>query len=152
MTAGNYNMTLWTYDRPNNKLLREEVHLGNMQRCVRSLVVDGADDFLYCGTTSGDVLQVRAGVGGGCGCVWQEGWGTLGVAGCKETDRKRGCAAGEGVCWCLCVCGKGVRGILGWPGTRKGTGSGDVLQVRVCVEGGGWGYAGDGMGGAGRAG
>jgi hypothetical protein len=58
VTAGNYNLTIWTYDQANNKLLREEAHLGNMQRMVRSIQIDAEDRFVYCGTTTGDVLQV----------------------------------------------------------------------------------------------
>lgn len=50
---------IWTYDQQNNKLRPENVKLGNLQRQFRSLVVDEGDRFVYAGSTSGDVLQVR---------------------------------------------------------------------------------------------
>lgn len=51
---------MWTYDAANNKLRPEDVRLGNLQRQFRSIVVDAADRFAYAGSTSGDVMQVRA--------------------------------------------------------------------------------------------
>lgn len=58
ITAGNYNLQIWTYDAPNNKLRSEDVKLGNFQRQFRSLVVSQQDKFAYVGSTSGDVMQV----------------------------------------------------------------------------------------------
>eukprot|EP00878_Enallax_costatus_P039075 GHUV01044595.1.p1 GENE.GHUV01044595.1~~GHUV01044595.1.p1 ORF type:complete len:343 (+),score=90.63 GHUV01044595.1:1178-2206(+) len=58
VTAGNYNLQIWTYDRANNKLRTEDVKLGNLQRQFRSLVIDSQDQFAYVGSTSGDVMQV----------------------------------------------------------------------------------------------
>jgi hypothetical protein len=46
--------------RANNKLRPEDVKLGNLQRQFRSLVVDQQDRFAYAGSTTGDVMQVRA--------------------------------------------------------------------------------------------
>eukprot|EP00878_Enallax_costatus_P038121 GHUV01043278.1.p1 GENE.GHUV01043278.1~~GHUV01043278.1.p1 ORF type:complete len:223 (+),score=51.96 GHUV01043278.1:1178-1846(+) len=57
VTAGNYNLQIWTYDRANNKLRTEDVKLGNLQRQFRSLVIDSQDQFAYVGSTSGDVMQ-----------------------------------------------------------------------------------------------
>jgi hypothetical protein len=42
----------------NNKLVPQDVQLGQLQRMVRSLTVDAEDKFVYAGTTTGDVLQV----------------------------------------------------------------------------------------------
>ncbi|GBF88745.1 flagellar associated protein [Raphidocelis subcapitata] len=58
VTAGNYNLRVWTYDSANNKLVPQDAQLGQLQRMVRSLTVDADDAFVYAGTTSGDVLQV----------------------------------------------------------------------------------------------
>ncbi|MEW5298669.1 MAG: hypothetical protein WDW36_001762 [Sanguina aurantia] len=59
MTAGNYNLTMWEFDRPNNKLRPHEAQLGQLQRLCRTITIDSNDQFAYVGTTSGDVLQVQ---------------------------------------------------------------------------------------------
>jgi cilia- and flagella-associated protein 52 len=59
VTAGNYNLQVWTYDAENNKLRPEDVRLGNLQRQFRSILIDAQDRFAYAGSTSGDVMQVR---------------------------------------------------------------------------------------------
>ncbi|GMH45198.1 hypothetical protein BSKO_13155 [Bryopsis sp. KO-2023] len=59
VTAGNYNINVWEYDRTNNKLRSMDVQLGQLRRIFNSLVVDAQDEFVYCGTTSGDLLQVN---------------------------------------------------------------------------------------------
>ncbi len=58
ITGGNYNLHVWTYDRPNNKLRPQEAQLGQLQRIVKSICIDSRDQYAYCGTTSGDVLQI----------------------------------------------------------------------------------------------
>jgi hypothetical protein len=58
MTGGNYNLHVWTYDRPNNKLRPQEAQLGQLQRSLKAICIDHKDQYAYCGTTSGDVLQV----------------------------------------------------------------------------------------------
>jgi hypothetical protein len=59
VTAGNYNLHVWEYDRPNNKLRSTEATIGQLRRIFKTLFIDSHDRFAYCGTTSGDVLQVR---------------------------------------------------------------------------------------------
>ena len=49
----------------NNKLRPSETQLGHLQRIFKSVAVDSSDTFAYCGTTSGDVLQV----GSACVCA-----------------------------------------------------------------------------------
>jgi hypothetical protein len=58
MTAGNYNLHVWEYDKPNNKLRPQEAQLGQLQRIFKTICIDSRDQFAYCGTTTGDVLQV----------------------------------------------------------------------------------------------
>lgn len=58
LTAGNYNLKVWEYDRPNNKLRPTEATLGNLRRQFRSVCIDSDDQYAYCGTTTGDVLQI----------------------------------------------------------------------------------------------
>lgn len=61
MTAGNYNLHVWEYDRPNNKLRPTEAQLGQLQRIFKAIAIDSRDQYAYVGTTTGDVLQVGAG-------------------------------------------------------------------------------------------
>lgn len=58
ITAGKGNLHVWEYDEVNNKLRPHAVKLGNLQRSFNCLAVSPTDDYAYCGTTSGDVLQV----------------------------------------------------------------------------------------------
>ena len=46
-------------DRVNRKIRPYECDLGQLKRDVRCLLIDNDDEFLYAGTTSGDILQVR---------------------------------------------------------------------------------------------
>eukprot|EP00210_Caulerpa_lentillifera_P006381 g6095.t1 len=48
----------WDYDKPNNKLRRTDVNLGQLRRIVNCIFIDHDDEYLYCGTTTGDLLQV----------------------------------------------------------------------------------------------
>lgn len=63
ITAGNFNMNVWTYDAGNNKLRPTDATLGTLKRVFKSVVVDANDEYAYCGTTTGDVLQVRLRIG-----------------------------------------------------------------------------------------
>jgi cilia- and flagella-associated protein 52 len=58
VTAGNYNLLMWQYDKPNNKLRSQDAQLGQLQRIFKSLTIDIQDKYVYAGTTSGDILQV----------------------------------------------------------------------------------------------
>lgn len=58
MTAGNYNLNVWEYDRGNNKLRATDIQMGQVRRMFNCILVDMDDQYAYCGTTSGDLLQV----------------------------------------------------------------------------------------------
>ena len=59
VTCGNYNLHVWHYDHLTNKLVPSDVQLGQLRRCFTCLTVDAADQYMYCGSATGDVLQVR---------------------------------------------------------------------------------------------
>lgn len=59
VTCGNYNLHVWHYDHLTNKLVPSDVQLGQLRRCFTCVTVDAADQYMYCGCTTGDVLQVR---------------------------------------------------------------------------------------------
>ena len=58
ITCGNYNLNIWCYDEQTNKLVPSSVQLGQLRRCFTCLAVDAVDQYMYCGTATGDVLQV----------------------------------------------------------------------------------------------
>mmetsp|Transcript_29735 Transcript_29735/g.41063 ORF Transcript_29735/g.41063 Transcript_29735/m.41063 type:complete len:627 (-) Transcript_29735:324-2204(-) len=58
VTAGSRNMDVWDFDPVNRKVRPSGCQLGQLKRVVESVVIDDRDDYAYCGTGSGDVLQV----------------------------------------------------------------------------------------------
>ena len=58
VTAGKLNITLWSLD-DSHKLQAHAVSTGKLQRIVSSVAV--TPQFVYLGTNSGDVLEVRRG-------------------------------------------------------------------------------------------
>lgn len=68
LTAGNYNLNMWTYDGVNNKLRPTEATLGTLKRVFKTVSIDASDTYAYCGTTTGDVLQV----GWSCIIGWKD--------------------------------------------------------------------------------
>ncbi|CAK0827883.1 unnamed protein product [Prorocentrum cordatum] len=58
VSGGNYHVTRWEFDLENKKLRPTQANLGQLKRMVSNLVVDPEDKFVYCGTSSGDVLQI----------------------------------------------------------------------------------------------
>lgn len=59
MTGGEYTLRVWEIDPNTRKLQPTECQLGQLKRVVTSIVCDDDDTNMWCGTTSGDVLQVR---------------------------------------------------------------------------------------------
>eukprot|EP01006_Ploeotia_vitrea_P009672 TRINITY_DN23627_c0_g1_i1.p1 TRINITY_DN23627_c0_g1~~TRINITY_DN23627_c0_g1_i1.p1 ORF type:complete len:632 (-),score=45.74 TRINITY_DN23627_c0_g1_i1:83-1978(-) len=59
ITGGHGNLRVWDIDFVNRKINPTDVHLGNLQRVCRTVVVADSDNYAYVGTTSGDVLCVQ---------------------------------------------------------------------------------------------
>lgn len=59
VTAGQKNMRVWTIDYASPKLVPEDCRLGAKQRVIDCVAIDKQDEFMYCGTRSGDLLQIR---------------------------------------------------------------------------------------------
>ncbi|XP_033117800.1 cilia- and flagella-associated protein 52-like [Anneissia japonica] len=58
VTGGDRTLRVWELDRANRKIRPTDCTMGQLKRVVRSIEVSEDDKFFYCGTTSGDVLQV----------------------------------------------------------------------------------------------
>eukprot|EP00891_Asterochloris_glomerata_P001613 jgi/Astpho2/1613/Aster-07933 len=59
VTCGNYNLNIWEYDAPLNKLWPHDCNLGQLRRCFNAVVVDAEDHYMYAATKTGDILQVN---------------------------------------------------------------------------------------------
>jgi len=59
VTAGNYNLKVWAFDRANRKLRATDCNLGQLKRSFTCLIIDDRDEYMYCGTKTGDVLKVN---------------------------------------------------------------------------------------------
>jgi len=62
VTGGNYALQIWNFERSahghGGKLVHTKVALGSVKRVISCLACDESDQFVYAGTTSGDVLKV----------------------------------------------------------------------------------------------
>ena len=74
LTAGHYNLRTWEFDKPNRKLRPTDCHLGTLKRVIRCVAIDDEDKFAYCGTKTGDMLEVNVQNGEGLGGTPCRGW------------------------------------------------------------------------------
>jgi WD40 repeat protein len=61
VSGGNYNLRVWDFDPINTKLRPNDCALGTLKRTTAAIVMDDEDEFMYCGTESGDILEVSLG-------------------------------------------------------------------------------------------
>mmetsp|Transcript_3004 Transcript_3004/g.4402 ORF Transcript_3004/g.4402 Transcript_3004/m.4402 type:complete len:613 (+) Transcript_3004:164-2002(+) len=59
ITAGKYMLKVWTIDFKNRNLISEDCRLGQVKRVITCMKLTPDDDFLFCGTTSGDMMCVQ---------------------------------------------------------------------------------------------
>eukprot|EP00960_Hanusia_phi_P067977 766747-Hanusia_phi.AAC.1 len=59
ITAGEGNLRVWDFDLANRKIRPTDCNLGKLQRSVNYVYVDDHDEYMYAGTTTGDVLKVN---------------------------------------------------------------------------------------------
>lgn len=58
VTGGNYHVRVWQFDLANKKLRPTQCDLGQMKRVTTNLLLTADDRFVYCGTQTGDLLEV----------------------------------------------------------------------------------------------
>jgi len=58
VTGGNYNLRIWQIDVENRKAKPLECSLGQTRRIITSVHIDVNDEYMYCGTTTGDIVEV----------------------------------------------------------------------------------------------
>ena len=57
-TGGQQVMRVWEFDAIKKKLTVNDCQLGQVKRIIKSITVDDKDDYMYCGTTTGDLLEI----------------------------------------------------------------------------------------------
>ena len=58
VTAGAYNLRVWSVDRVGRKLTYVDCQLGQLKRLIVDVSIAADDAIMYCATTTGDVLTV----------------------------------------------------------------------------------------------
>lgn len=59
VTGGIGNLNVWNFDLQNRKIRPNKVTLGALKRKIESILIDDDDQYLFCGTSSGDVLKIQ---------------------------------------------------------------------------------------------
>lgn len=59
VAGGKYMLRVWEIDYVQRKMTAIDCRLGQIKRIITSLLLDEVDEYLYCGTTTGDVLCVQ---------------------------------------------------------------------------------------------
>ncbi|CDJ33780.1 WD domain, G-beta repeat-containing protein, putative [Eimeria mitis] len=58
VSAGASHVRIWEIDAATKKMTPRDCNLGKIRRTCNSLVLHPADEFVYCGTQSGDILEI----------------------------------------------------------------------------------------------
>ncbi|KAH0789582.1 cilia- and flagella-associated protein [Histomonas meleagridis] len=58
VSGGDLNLRYWTIDERNIKITAEDAKLDQVKRIITCIQLDSKDQYVYCGTTTGDVLKV----------------------------------------------------------------------------------------------
>ncbi|XP_076648661.1 cilia- and flagella-associated protein 52 isoform X2 [Halictus rubicundus] len=59
VTAGEGTFRVWLVDPKERKLEGIDVKIGKIRRDINCIAVDDKDKYIYCGTTSGDIVKAR---------------------------------------------------------------------------------------------
>ncbi|KAJ3079705.1 Cilia- and flagella-associated protein 52 [Rhizoclosmatium hyalinum] len=59
VTGGHSTLRVWELNATQRKIRATDCQTGQIKRIVKCITVDQDDEFMYCGTTTGDLLQVN---------------------------------------------------------------------------------------------
>ncbi|KAM9856612.1 cilia- and flagella-associated protein 52 [Aulostomus maculatus] len=59
VSAGKGAVLVWDLDLPNRKIRATECQTGKLKRIVKCVQITKDDQFIYCGTTSGDIMRIN---------------------------------------------------------------------------------------------
>ena len=63
VTGGNFNLRVWELNIQDRKIRPNDCQTGQIKRIINCITVDPKDEFMYCGTTTGDLMQVALATG-----------------------------------------------------------------------------------------
>ncbi|XP_070684474.1 cilia- and flagella-associated protein 52 [Pempheris klunzingeri] len=71
VSAGSGTLRVWELDLPNRKIRPTECQTGKLKRIGKCIEISEDDQFIFCGTTSGDIMKInlRMGLLSDCGPV-----------------------------------------------------------------------------------
>lgn len=58
VTGGNSTLRVWELNPEKRKIRANDCQTGQIKRIVKCIAVDENDEYMYCGTTTGDLLKV----------------------------------------------------------------------------------------------
>jgi WD40 repeat protein len=58
VTGGFGTLRVWELNLAQRKVRPTDVQTGQVKRVVKCITVDAHDEFMYCGTTTGDLMQI----------------------------------------------------------------------------------------------
>ncbi|XP_028988356.1 cilia- and flagella-associated protein 52 isoform X2 [Betta splendens] len=69
VSAGNRTLRVWELDLRNRKIRPTECQTGKLKRIVKCIEMSEDDQFIFCGTTSGDIMKInmKTGLLSNCG-------------------------------------------------------------------------------------
>ncbi|XP_031730469.1 cilia- and flagella-associated protein 52 [Anarrhichthys ocellatus] len=59
VSAGSGTLRVWELDLPNRKIRPMECQTGKLKRTVKCIQISEDDQFIFCGTTSGDIMKIN---------------------------------------------------------------------------------------------
>lgn len=60
VTAGDRTLKIWRIEAEKRRVHGIDVEVGKLKRLVNCIVVDEKDEIVYCGTSSGDIINARS--------------------------------------------------------------------------------------------
>jgi len=58
-TCGDSTLRVWEFDAEKRKAQMCDINMGQIKRVIECCVVDDNDEYMYCGTTTGDLLKIN---------------------------------------------------------------------------------------------
>ncbi|XP_072239974.1 cilia- and flagella-associated protein 52 isoform X2 [Leuresthes tenuis] len=63
VSGGSQTLRVWELDLPNRKIRPTDCNTGKLKRIVKCIEVSEDDQFIFCGTTSGDIMKINLKMG-----------------------------------------------------------------------------------------
>lgn len=60
VTAGDRTLKIWRIEAEKRRVHGLDVEVGKLKRLINCVAVDERDEIVYCGTSSGDIIEARS--------------------------------------------------------------------------------------------